>query len=102
MPMLKLTAADPEAKSAELIAENIAQLKALFPELVTEGPQGASVNVDVLKAVVGDGDRCRGEVWLELARQAPRAPVGADAVVGDAAALSRGERGLGDDAEFDD
>jgi adenine-specific DNA-methyltransferase len=52
--MQKLTAADPETQSADLIAENIAQLKALFPELVTEGPQGASVNVDVLKALVGD------------------------------------------------
>jgi len=29
-------------------------LKALFPDLVTEGPNGPSVNVDVLKALVGD------------------------------------------------
>ena len=36
------------------MAENLAQLKALFPELVTEGRNGASVNVDVLKALVGD------------------------------------------------
>jgi adenine-specific DNA-methyltransferase len=35
-------------------AENIARLKALFPELVMEGKQGASVNVDVLKQLVGD------------------------------------------------
>ena len=32
----------------------MAQLKALFPELVTEGPHGPAVNLDVLKALVGD------------------------------------------------
>jgi adenine-specific DNA-methyltransferase len=26
----------------------------LFPELVTEGPNGPAVNLDVLKALVGD------------------------------------------------
>ncbi|QJD30823.1 site-specific DNA-methyltransferase [Methylococcus geothermalis] len=52
--MKKLTANDPETKSPDLVAENIARLKALFPELVTEGPDGAAVNVDVLKALVGD------------------------------------------------
>jgi adenine-specific DNA-methyltransferase len=52
--MKKLTANDPETKSPDLVAENIAKLKALFPELVTEGPDGASVNVDVLKQLVGD------------------------------------------------
>ncbi|MCL4555230.1 MAG: site-specific DNA-methyltransferase [Actinobacteria bacterium] len=52
--MKKLTAADPETKSPDLVAENVERLKALFPELVTEGPDGASVNVDVLKQLVGD------------------------------------------------
>ncbi len=52
--MKKLTANDPETRSPDLVAENIARLKALFPELVTEGPKGASVNVDVLKQLVGD------------------------------------------------
>ncbi len=33
---------------------NIEHLKALFPELITEGPNGVAVNVDVLKALVGD------------------------------------------------
>jgi adenine-specific DNA-methyltransferase len=50
----KITASDPLATSADVVAENIARLKALFPELVTEGPDGAAVNVDVLKALVGD------------------------------------------------
>ena len=52
--MKKITETSPEAKSADLMAANIDQLKALFPELITEGPNGTSVNVDVLKALVGD------------------------------------------------
>ncbi len=52
--MQKITAGAPETQSADLVAGNIAQLKALFPELVTEGAKGASVNLDVLKALVGD------------------------------------------------
>jgi len=52
--MEKLTARDPETKSPDLAAENVATLKALFPELVTEGPDGAAINVDVLKQLVGD------------------------------------------------
>jgi len=52
--MNKLTASDPETRSTDPIAENIERLKVLFPELVTEGPDGAAVNVDVLKALVGD------------------------------------------------
>ncbi len=52
--MKKLTANDPETKSPDVVAENVARLKALFPELVTEGKHGASVNVDVLKGLVGD------------------------------------------------
>lgn len=52
--MRKLTAEDAETRSADLIAGNVEQLRALFPELVTEGPNGFSVNVDVLKQLVGD------------------------------------------------
>ena len=52
--MQKLEATSPEAQSADLVAGNIAQLKALFPELISEGPNGAAVNVEVLKALVGD------------------------------------------------
>jgi adenine-specific DNA-methyltransferase len=52
--MQKLTATDPETKSPDLVAENVAQLRTLFPELVTEGPGGVSVNLDVLKTLVGD------------------------------------------------
>lgn len=54
MTMKKLIPNDPETRSPDLVAENIERLKALFPELVTEGPNGASINVDVLKQLVGD------------------------------------------------
>lgn len=52
--MKPLTANDPETKSLDLIADNVAKLKALFPELLTEGKDGAAVNLDVLKQLVGD------------------------------------------------
>lgn len=49
-----IDAASALAQSADLVAGNIEQLKALFPELITEGANGVSVNLDVLKALVGD------------------------------------------------
>jgi hypothetical protein len=52
--MKKLVLGDPETESTDLVAENIARLKTLFPELLTEGSDGAAVNVDVLKSLVGD------------------------------------------------
>lgn len=52
--MNKITATDPEAQSADLVADNIARLKALFPELISEGAGGAAINFDVLKQLVGD------------------------------------------------
>jgi len=52
--MKKLTADDPDARSADLLAENVDRLRAMFPELITEGPKGVSVNLDVLKQLVGD------------------------------------------------
>jgi adenine-specific DNA-methyltransferase len=47
--MKKLTANDAETKSPDHVAENLAKLKALFPELVTED----GVNVDALKQLIG-------------------------------------------------
>ncbi|MFZ5527976.1 MAG: site-specific DNA-methyltransferase [Pseudomonadota bacterium] len=52
--MQKIAANSPEAQSTDLVAGNIALLKALFPELITEGREGRAINVDVLKALVGD------------------------------------------------
>ncbi|ANB78081.1 DNA methyltransferase (plasmid) [Paraburkholderia phytofirmans OLGA172] len=50
----KLEATSAEAQSSNPVADNIAKLKALFPELLTEGVDGAAINVDVLKALFGD------------------------------------------------
>lgn len=54
MTMQKIEASSPEAQSADILAGNLAQLKALFPELITEGASGPAINVDVLKALIGD------------------------------------------------
>ena len=54
MSIEKIEANSPEAQSANIVADDLAQLKALFPELVTEGANGPAINVDVLKALVGD------------------------------------------------
>jgi len=52
--MDKIDANDPETRSPDFVRENLLRLQALFPELLTEGPAGASINLDVLKTLVGD------------------------------------------------
>lgn len=52
--MQKIQATSPQAQSADVVRANIEQLKQLFPELLTENAHGVAVNVDVLKALVGD------------------------------------------------
>ena len=47
--MKKLTADDTETHSADIVAGNIEQLKALFPEAFTEG----KVDFEVLKQLLG-------------------------------------------------
>lgn len=82
MPIEKIEAATPASQSADLVADNIAQLRALFPELVTEGKTGTpAINVDVLKALVGDatvtdGDEKYGLNWhgKRVARQLALTP----------------------------
>ena len=58
MPVEKIEPGARESQSADLRADNLARLKALFPELVTErqvdGRTVPAVNVDVLKSLVGD------------------------------------------------
>ena len=51
--MQKIDATSPEAQSADIKAENLAKLRALFPEVFTEGKEGSAINVDVLKGLVG-------------------------------------------------
>ena len=45
-----LTADDPETRSADLVADNVAQLRALFPDAFTEG----QIDFDVLRQLLGD------------------------------------------------
>jgi len=52
--MKKITDSDPETRSPDFVAENIARLRAIFPELLTEGKDGVAINLDVLKQLVGD------------------------------------------------
>ena len=52
--MRKITADDVLSKTTDGVAENLAALSAMFPELVTEGKDGVAVNLDVLKQLVGD------------------------------------------------
>ena len=47
--MQKLIANDPETRSADVVAENIEHLKALFPEAFTEG----KIDFEVLKQLLG-------------------------------------------------
>ena len=47
--MKKITANDPETRSADVVAENLEHLKVLFPEAFTEG----KVDFDVLKQLLG-------------------------------------------------
>jgi adenine-specific DNA-methyltransferase len=54
MSIEKILPEDPIARSADVRADNIAQLRSLFPELITEGAGGAAIKVDVLKQLVGD------------------------------------------------
>lgn len=65
--MQKIEATSPEAQSADITAENIAKLRALFPEVFTEGKDGAAINVEVLKGLVGavvtDADEKYGLNW---------------------------------------
>jgi adenine-specific DNA-methyltransferase len=47
--MKKLSAGDPETRSADLVAQNLEQLRALFPEAFVEG----KVDFEVLKQLLG-------------------------------------------------
>ncbi len=61
--MDKIIAGDPETRSADILAENLDRLKALFPEAFTEG----KVDFDVLRQLLGDavddGDEKYGLNW---------------------------------------
>ena len=53
--MHKLTSQDPEAQSLDLVADNIAKLTALFPEILTEGADGNKrVDWEALRELLGE------------------------------------------------
>ena len=49
-PIPKIPASDPSAHSGDVVGENIAALRALFPSIVTDG----KVDFDVLRQLLGD------------------------------------------------
>ena len=53
-PQSPLLTNKPRIQSSDFALENIDKIEKLFPELVTEDAEGAVVNVDVLKVLVGD------------------------------------------------
>jgi len=50
MTVEKITAADPEARSADVIGDNVSHLAELFPEVMVEG----KIDFDVLRQLLGD------------------------------------------------
>jgi adenine-specific DNA-methyltransferase len=72
----KLTPADPETYSADILSDNIEHLKALFPEAVTEG----RIDFDVLRQLLGSEVEDRPEKYglnwhgKRLARQIALTP----------------------------
>lgn len=63
----KIKPGDPVTQSVDAVAQNIELLKAVCPELITEGPSGTMVNVDVLKQLVGDSPTTDSEEKYSLA-----------------------------------
>ena len=61
--MQQFTAADSETRSADVVAENAAQLKALFPDAFTEGKIDFDVLRQILGDVVDDGEEKYGLNW---------------------------------------
>ncbi len=61
--MQRLTANDPETRSADLVADNLAQLRALFPEAFTEGGIDFEALRQLLGDAVDDGEEKYGLNW---------------------------------------
>lgn len=61
--MQKITAKSPEASSTDIVAENVEQLKALFPEAVVEGKIDFAVLKQLLGGVVEEREEKYGLNW---------------------------------------
>lgn len=71
--MKKLVAGDPETCSADVVAENVAELKALFPEAFTEGKIDFAVLKQLLGGAVDDDDEKYGlNFYMSQADLQPR------------------------------
>ncbi len=57
--MKKIVAGSPETRSTDIVADNLARLKTLFPEAFT----GGKVNFDVLRQLLGDAVDAREEKY---------------------------------------
>ncbi len=64
----KINPQDPEAKSADLIADNIQKLKQLFPEVVAEGKIDFTVLQDILGEEIETGEEYYRFTWAGKAR----------------------------------
>lgn len=63
MTMQQLTATDPETQSADIVADNLAQLQALFPEAFSEGKVQFEVLKQLLGGAVDESDEKYGLNW---------------------------------------
>ena len=61
--MKRLVAGDPETCSADVVGENLAELKTLFPEAFTEGKIDFAVLKQLLGGAVDDDDEKYGLNW---------------------------------------
>ncbi len=61
--MKRITEEDPESRSADLVADNIAQLARLFPEAFTEGKVDFAVLRELLGDAVDESDEKYGLGW---------------------------------------
>ena len=61
--MKKITANDPEARSADIAAENLEHLKTLFPEAFAEGKVDFEALKQLLGGLVDDGEEKYGLNW---------------------------------------
>jgi adenine-specific DNA-methyltransferase len=61
--MKRLTAEDVETRSPDVVAENVEQLKALFPEALTEGKVDFEVLKQLLGGAVEEGEEKYGLNW---------------------------------------
>ena len=97
--MEKIASDAPETRSSDIVAENIQQLKVLFPEAFVEG----KVDFEVLRQLLGDELDDRAEKYgLNWARKTTRPSARSDPFNRNPSSLSGGKFELEFDTEPDD